>query len=163
MVASIWINHQTQVLTKLSLGSRESLESKRPVTQVLWILKLLDVLLSVLRGKLLINDFRATRLVKSQQSAGKQYIGIVRLHGPIDNEISLKKVLGTLTGSLFQKPPEISAVKRELRIRTIYESELLQFDAEKRLGIFRVSCEAGTYVRTLCIHIGLLLGVGGHM
>lgn len=26
-----------------------------------------------------------------------------------------------------------------------------------------MSCEAGTYVRTLCIHIGLLLGVGGHM
>lgn len=25
------------------------------------------------------------------------------------------------------------------------------------------SCEAGTYVRTLCVHLGLLLGVGGHM
>ena len=87
----------------------------------------------------------------------------MRLHGAIDNEIKLKNVLQTLTGSLFQKPPEISAVKRELRIRTIYESELLQYDAEKRLGVFRVSCEAGTYVRTLCVHIGLLLGVGGHM
>ena len=31
------------------------------------------------------------------------------------------------------------------------------------MGVFRVSCEAGTYVRTLCVHIGLLLGVGGHM
>jgi H/ACA ribonucleoprotein complex subunit 4 len=64
---------------------------------------------------------------------------------------------------LFQKPPEISAVKRELRIRTIYESELIEYDSEKRLGIFRVACEAGTYVRTLCVHIGLLLGTGGHM
>lgn len=26
-----------------------------------------------------------------------------------------------------------------------------------------MSCEAGTYVRTLCVHLGLLLGVGGHM
>jgi len=26
-----------------------------------------------------------------------------------------------------------------------------------------MSCEAGTYVRTLCVHIGLLLGVGAHM
>jgi H/ACA ribonucleoprotein complex subunit 4 len=26
-----------------------------------------------------------------------------------------------------------------------------------------VSCEAGTYIRTLCVHLGLLLGVGGHM
>eukprot|EP00912_Choanoflagellata_sp_UC4_P000770 UC4_evm1s484 len=26
-----------------------------------------------------------------------------------------------------------------------------------------MKCEAGTYVRTLCVHLGLLLGVGGHM
>lgn len=31
------------------------------------------------------------------------------------------------------------------------------------MGVFWISCEAGTYVRTMCIHIGLLLGVGGHM
>lgn len=54
-------------------------------------------------------------------------------------------------------------MKKELRIRTIYESKLIEYDAEKRLGIFWMSCEAGTYVRTLCVHLGLLLGVGGHM
>lgn len=26
-----------------------------------------------------------------------------------------------------------------------------------------MNCEAGTYVRTLCVHIGLVLGVGAHM
>ena len=26
-----------------------------------------------------------------------------------------------------------------------------------------MSCEAGTYIRTLCVHLGLLMGVGGHM
>jgi H/ACA ribonucleoprotein complex subunit 4 len=31
------------------------------------------------------------------------------------------------------------------------------------LGIFWVSCEAGTYIRTLCVHMGLLIGVGGVM
>ena len=31
------------------------------------------------------------------------------------------------------------------------------------MGIFWVSCEAGTYVRTLCVHIGYILGVGAHM
>ena len=31
------------------------------------------------------------------------------------------------------------------------------------LGIFWMSCEAGTYVRTLCVHLGLLLGVGAQM
>jgi H/ACA ribonucleoprotein complex subunit 4 len=29
--------------------------------------------------------------------------------------------------------------------------------------VFWMSCEAGTYVRTLCVHLGMLLGVGGHM
>jgi H/ACA ribonucleoprotein complex subunit 4 len=57
----------------------------------------------------------------------------------------------------------ISAVKRQLRVRTIYESKLFEFDKEKNLGVFWVSCEAGTYVRTLCVHLGLVLGVGGQM
>lgn len=30
-------------------------------------------------------------------------------------------------------------------------------------GIVHVSCEAGTYIRTLFIHLGLILGTGGHM
>lgn len=30
-------------------------------------------------------------------------------------------------------------------------------------GVFWVSCEAGTYVRTICVHLGLILGVGGQM
>ena len=71
--------------------------------------------------------------------------------------------LETLTGALFQRPPLISAVKRQLRIRTIHESKLIEFDNDRHLGIFWVSCEAGTYIRTLCVHLGLLLGVGGHM
>ncbi|KAG9616487.1 centromere/microtubule-binding protein-like protein cbf5, partial [Aureobasidium melanogenum] len=50
-----------------------------------------------------------------------------------------------------------------LRIRTIHESKLYEFDNERQLGVFWVSCEAGTYIRTLCVHLGLLLGVGAHM
>jgi H/ACA ribonucleoprotein complex subunit 4 len=64
---------------------------------------------------------------------------------------------------LFQRPPLISAVKRQLRIRTIHESKLIEFDNDRHLAVFWVSCEAGTYIRTLCVHLGLLLGVGGHM
>merc|ERR1711985_216803 len=73
------------------------------------------------------------------------------------------KALETLTGALFQRPPLISAVKRQLRIRTIYESKLIEYDEERNLVLFWISCEAGTYIRTLCVHLGLLLGVGGHM
>uniref|UniRef100_A0A8D3DRI0 H/ACA ribonucleoprotein complex subunit DKC1 n=1 Tax=Scophthalmus maximus TaxID=52904 RepID=A0A8D3DRI0_SCOMX len=114
-------------------------------------------------GCLIVCVDRATRLVKSQQSAGKEYVGIVRLHNAIENEHTLARTLETLTGALFQRPPLIAAVKRQLRVRTIYESKLIEYDPERRLGIFWVSCEAGTYIRTLCVHMGLLLGVGGQM
>lgn len=30
-------------------------------------------------------------------------------------------------------------------------------------GILWVSCEAGTYIRTLCVHIGVLLKTNGQM
>jgi len=114
-------------------------------------------------GCLIVCIERATRLVKSQQGAGKEYVGIVRLHSAIGGRDKLAQALETLTGALFQRPPLISAVKRQLRVRTIYESKLVEFDEEKNLAIFWISCEAGTYVRTLCVHLGLLLGVGGHM
>ncbi|CAF0793212.1 unnamed protein product [Rotaria sordida] len=114
-------------------------------------------------GCLIVCIERATRLVKSQQSAGKEYIGVVRFHSPIDDIKKVERTLESLTGAVFQKPPVIAAVKRQLRIRTVYESKLLEFDQRRNIGIFWVSCEAGTYIRTLCVHMGLLLGVGGIM
>eukprot|EP00960_Hanusia_phi_P049674 759699-Hanusia_phi.AAC.1 len=114
-------------------------------------------------GCLIVCVERATRLVKSQQGAGKEYVSIARLHGAIESENKFAKALEKLKGAIFQRPPLISAVKRQLRIRTIYESKMIEFDKERNLGVFWISCEAGTYVRTMCVHIGLLLGVGGHM
>ncbi len=115
-------------------------------------------------GCLIVCIDRATRLVKSQQGAGKEYVCVIRLHDRLPGgEAQLARALETLTGALFQRPPLISAVKRQLRIRTIHESRLLEFDNDRHLGVFWVSCEAGTYIRTLCVHLGLLLGVGAHM
>lgn len=131
-------------------------------------------------GCLIVCIDRATRLVKSQQGAGlhvssltvnhttdwylgKEYVCVLRLHSSLPNPIALPRALQTLSGALFQRPPLISAVKRQLRIRTIYESKLLEFDEKRNLAVFWVSCEAGTYIRTLCVHLGLVLGVGGHM
>ncbi|KAI0735326.1 pseudouridine synthase [Earliella scabrosa] len=114
-------------------------------------------------GCLIVCIDRATRLVKSQQGAGKEYVAVLRLHSALPNPTALPRAIQTLTGALFQRPPLISAVKRQLRIRTIYESKLLEFDEKRNLAVFWVSCEAGTYIRTLCVHLGLLLGVGGHM
>lgn len=114
-------------------------------------------------GCLIVCVDRATRLVKSQQGAGKEYVAVVRLHSAIEDDAKLGRAIEMLTGALFQRPPLISAVKRQLRIRTIYESKMLEFDKERNLGVFWVKCEAGTYIRTLCVHLGLVLGVGGHM
>ncbi|XP_062176708.1 H/ACA ribonucleoprotein complex subunit 4-like [Alnus glutinosa] len=114
-------------------------------------------------GNLIVCIDRATRLVKSQQGAGKEYVCIARLHSAVPDVSKVARALETLTGAVFQRPPLISAVKRQLRIRTIYESKLLEYDADKHLVVFWISCEAGTYVRTLCVHLGLILGVGGHM
>ncbi|EGC34227.1 hypothetical protein DICPUDRAFT_35400, partial [Dictyostelium purpureum] len=114
-------------------------------------------------GCLIVCIERATRLVKSQQGAGKEYIGIVRLHNAIENVSELSKAVDTLRGALFQRPPQKSAVKKRLRVRTIHESKLIEYDPERNLGLIWVDCEAGTYIRTLCVHIGLLMGVGGHM
>jgi len=113
-------------------------------------------------GCLIVCIDRATRLVKSQQSAGKEYVAVARLHSACE-PAKVQRAVETLTGALFQRPPLISAVKRQLRIRTIYESKLLEYDKDRNLGVLWLSCEAGTYVRTLCVHLGLLTGSGGHM
>lgn len=42
-------------------------------------------------------------------------------------------------------------------------SQSVWFFPLSNVGVFWVSCEAGTYIRTMCVHIGLLLGVGAHM
>ncbi|KAK9727250.1 hypothetical protein RND81_05G268500 [Saponaria officinalis] len=114
-------------------------------------------------GNLIVCIERATRLVKSQQGAGKEYVCVARLHSSVPDVAKVARALETLTGAVFQRPPLISAVKRQLRIRTIYESKLLEYDVDRHLVVFWISCEAGTYVRTLCVHLGLLLGVGAHM
>jgi H/ACA ribonucleoprotein complex subunit 4 len=114
-------------------------------------------------GCLLVCLNRATRLVKAQQSAGKEYVCIVRFHSDIGGAAKVQRALDMLTGACFQRPPVISAVKRQLRVRTIYEAKLIEYNAKRHMAIFWTSCEAGTYIRTMCVHMGLILGVGAHM
>lgn len=114
-------------------------------------------------GCLIVCINRATRLVKAQQSAGKEYVAIVKLHAAIDSQKDLMKALEKLEGAVFQRPPLISAVKKVLRVRTIYESKLIEYDPVKEMGIFWTSCQAGTYIRTQCVHLGYYTGTGAHM
>ncbi|CAB4412112.1 unnamed protein product [Rhizophagus irregularis] len=138
---------------------------------VAWVRRILEVektghsgtLDPKVTGCLIVCVDRATRLVKSQQSAGKEYVCVIRFHDALESAKKFTQGLETLTGALFQRPPLISAVKRQLRIRTVHETKMIEFDENRHLGLFWVSCEAGTYIRTLCVHLGLILGVGAHM
>ena len=90
-------------------------------------------------GGLIVCIDRATRLVKAQQGAGKEYVCIARLHSaPEGGKAAVQRAIETLTGALFQRPPLISAVKRQLRIRTIYESKMYEYDEERNLVVFGV-------------------------
>lgn len=95
--------------------------------------------------------------------SGKEYVAVFSLHSAVENLQKVTQGLEKLRGALFQRPPLISAVKRQLRVRTVYDSKLLDYDQERNVGVFWVSCEAGSYIRTMCVHLGLMLGVGGQM
>ena len=111
-------------------------------------------------GVLLIMLGNAVRLAPLLLQHDKEYVCLMRLHKDVDRERILK--LGEeFTGRLYQRPPRKSAVKRALRIREIQKLEIL--DIEGRLVLFRVQCDAGTYIRSLCHHMGLAAGAGAHM
>jgi len=102
----------------------------------------------------------ATRALDAMLVGDKEYVGVLQLHQDID-ESRVTAMMKEFVGEVYQTPPLRSAVKREMRTRTIYEIEPLEFDG--RLGLFRVRCESGTYIRTLCNDLGEALGVGAHM
>ena len=103
---------------------------------------------------------KSVRLTDLMLGADKEYVCIMRLHRDRD-ESSVRRVMAEFVGRIYQFPPLRSAIKRQLRIRTIHSLDLLDIDG--RDVLFRVSCDAGTYIRTLCIDIGEALGVGANM
>ncbi len=111
-------------------------------------------------GVLTITLLDATKAVGTLLYGDKEYITLMRLHKPVP-EAELRKVLGEFTGQIYQLPPVRSAVKRQIRKRTIYRLDLLEVEGDYVL--FKVVCEAGTYIRTLCNDIGEVLGVGAQM
>lgn len=103
---------------------------------------------------------KATRITQFLLTAPKEYVGIMHLHKEVE-EKALRETILQFTGKIKQLPPIKSAVKRQLREREIYEFEILEL--KERDVLFRVKCQAGTYVRKLCFDIGKVLGIGAHM
>lgn len=104
---------------------------------------------------------RACKLAGYFLGEDKTYVGIMRLHDEIELEKIQEKINEKFLGEIIQMPPVKSAVKRQLRPRTVYEFKVLE--KENKDVLFKVSCQGGTYVRTLCVDLGEELGVGAHM
>ncbi|MBN1802754.1 MAG: RNA-guided pseudouridylation complex pseudouridine synthase subunit Cbf5 [Candidatus Lokiarchaeota archaeon] len=103
---------------------------------------------------------KATRALSALLTAGKEYVCVMYLHS-IEPKKRIEKILTLFTGKLYQRPPIKSSVVRKLRTREIYYIKLLEI--KDHLVLFRVGCEAGTYIRKLCFDIGEALCSGAHM
>jgi tRNA pseudouridine55 synthase/H/ACA ribonucleoprotein complex subunit 4 len=111
-------------------------------------------------GVLLIMLGNAVRLAPLLLQHDKEYVCLMRLHGKVDRA-RIDEMAAEFTGRLYQRPPRKSAVKRNLRIREVRNIRIL--DVQEKLVLFKAECDAGTYIRSLCHHMGLALGVGAHM
>ncbi len=111
-------------------------------------------------GVLPIGIDTATRVSQLLLPAGKEYVCLMTMHKEMPED-QVYEIFDQFTGKIYQTPPVKSAVKRELRVRTIYYATIYEIKGKDVL--FRVGCEAGTYIRTLCHDIGEVLGCGAHM
>jgi H/ACA ribonucleoprotein complex subunit 4 len=102
----------------------------------------------------------ATKIIQALLLSGKEYICVTRLHKQMQ-ENRIKEVLQEFQGTIYQRPPLRSSVKRRLRTRKIYYIDLLEISGREIL--FKVGCEAGTYIRKLSYDVGEVLGCGAHM
>jgi H/ACA ribonucleoprotein complex subunit 4 len=102
----------------------------------------------------------ATKIAQVFLYSGKEYVCVMRLHSTVPPE-RVQEVIDEFVGEIYQRPPLRSSVTRRLRRRTIYYIQDVEF-LENRV-LFRVGCQAGTYIRKLCFDIGEALGCGAHM
>lgn len=102
----------------------------------------------------------AARALQVLLVAGKEYVALMKLHKEVE-ERKIREACQSFVGEITQMPPLRSAVKRVRRTREVYYLEILEIHGTEVL--FRVGCEAGTYIRTLCVDIGKKLGIGAQL
>ena len=111
-------------------------------------------------GVLVMATGKAVKLIDIIHEQPKEYVCVMRLYHDVSDE-RLNEVFQEFSGKIYQIPPMRSAVARTLREREIYGMEIME--RSDKLVLFRVRCESGTYIRTLCTDIGYALGVGAQM
>lgn len=103
---------------------------------------------------------KSTKAVSYLLGAKKEYVCIIYFHDPV-SEKQIRNIFKIFTGKLYQRPPLKSSVARNLRIREVFYNNILEINGQYVL--FRVGCEAGTYIRKLCFDMGEALRIGAHM
>lgn len=104
-------------------------------------------LLPLLSGK-------AMRLTGKILTHDKSYLAIFKFGKELGRD-EIEEKMAMLRGKVYNVPPEISAVRVQVRTRKISKFEILDFDGISLLT--QIECEAGTYVRTMARDLGLLL------
>ena len=112
-------------------------------------------------GSLVIGLGRSTRVIHNLLKAGKEYVCFMHLHTK-ENENEIRQAINSFVTKIEQLPPVRSAVKRRKRQREIYYITILEIKENQEV-LFRVGCEAGTYIRKLCHDLGLKLNTKAHM
>ncbi|MBI3051156.1 RNA-guided pseudouridylation complex pseudouridine synthase subunit Cbf5 [Candidatus Woesearchaeota archaeon] len=110
-------------------------------------------------GVLPIGLAASTKISHVLLTAGKEYVCLMHIHKE-KSEQEIRQACSQFLGKIKQLPPVKSAVKRQLRERSIYYLDILEIEGKDVL--FRVGCQAGTYIRKLTDDIGKLIG-GAHM
>lgn len=103
---------------------------------------------------------KATKLIDIAHEQPKEYIAVMRLYKDVPRE-EVEAVFREYETEVYQLPPMRSAVARTLRKRRIHSLEIMEI--KERLILFRVTCDSGTYIRTLCTDMGYSLGCGAQM
>ena len=104
-------------------------------------------LLPLLSGK-------AMRLTGKILTHDKSYLALFKFGKEIERK-EIEEKMAMLTGKVYNVPPEISAVRVQVRTRKISTFNILDFNGTSLLT--HIECEAGTYVRTIARDLGLLL------
>lgn len=104
-------------------------------------------LLPLLSGK-------AMRLTGKILTHDKSYLALFKFGKELERD-EIEEKMAMLKGKVYNVPPEISAVRVQVRTRRISKFDILDFDGTSLLT--HIECEAGTYVRTMARDLGLLL------
>jgi len=103
---------------------------------------------------------KSTKIVQALLTAGKEYVCLMHLHKEVQQS-KIHQVAKEFVNKIKQIPPRRSAVKREERTREVYYLNV--YEIEGKDVLFKVGCEAGTYIRTICHEFGKKIGTGAHM